>query len=62
MKRLLKKSKQQIPRGLKAARDDKKEELVTAHLQVRPFKTARTRVLQRPVKSCPDRNMTYAHF
>jgi hypothetical protein len=33
--RLRKKSEKQIPRGLKPARDDKKQ----AHLKVRPFKT-----------------------
>jgi hypothetical protein len=35
---LPKSSKQQIPRGLKAARDDKKKRLVTARLKLRPFK------------------------
>ncbi len=33
---LLRKSKQQIPRGLKLARDDKRKKLTTAYLKVRP--------------------------
>ena len=37
LQRLLKKSKQQIPRGLKPARSDKIK-ILTAHLKVRPFK------------------------
>ena len=39
LKRLLKKSEQQIPHRLKSVRDDKYKGLTTAHLKVRPFKT-----------------------
>ncbi len=46
LNRLLKNPKQQIPRRLKPARDDKNKELVTAYLKVRPFKTA-----QNPLKT-----------
>jgi hypothetical protein len=52
LKRLLKKSKKQIPRGLKSARDDKNKELATAQLKLCPFKAALSRLFQRPVK--PD--------
>ena len=45
LKKLRKKSEQQIPRGLKPARDDKNEEL-TAHLKVRPFKTSAIEVFR----------------
>ena len=44
MKRLRKNSmqgkKQQIPRGLKPARDDKNEGFIKAHLKVRPFEAS----------------------
>jgi len=40
LKRPLKKSSTQIPRGLKAARDDKNKGLRTAQLKLRPFKAA----------------------
>jgi hypothetical protein len=39
LKRLLKKSPKQISRGLKSARDDKKKELATAQVKLRPFTT-----------------------
>jgi len=53
LKRPLKKSSTQIPRGLKAARDGKNKGLRTAQLKLRPFKAALIRLFQRPVKACP---------
>ncbi|MGB8888849.1 MAG: hypothetical protein WCC87_19120 [Candidatus Korobacteraceae bacterium] len=42
LNRLTEKSQKQIPHRLKPVRDDKNRGLVTAHLEVRPFKTYRT--------------------
>jgi hypothetical protein len=39
LNRLLKKSKQQIARGLRPARDVKNKRLITAQLKLHPFKT-----------------------
>src|SRR5271157_149885 len=54
LKRPLKKSEKQIPRGLKPTRNDKNKVLVTEHLKVRPFKTRSNRLFQQPMKPCPD--------
>jgi len=51
---LLKNPEKQIPRRLKPARDDKNRGRVTAQLKLRPFKTARNRILPQPLKPCPD--------
>src|SRR5664279_1084664 len=48
-KRLLKKSKPQIPHRLKSVRDDKYKRLMTAYLKVRPFKCGRKRVFSSPL-------------
>src|SRR5271157_5542725 len=54
LKRLLKKSEKQIPRGLKPTRNDKNKGLVMAHLKVRPFKSRCNRLFQQPLKPCPS--------
>src|ERR1019366_8638321 len=56
------KFQKQIPRRLKPARDDKIEELPTAHLKVRPFKSVHIRVFPQPVKPCSDTNPCPASF
>ena len=43
-------------------RDVKFKGHVTAHLKVRPFKTRRKRLFQRPVKPCPSTLVNIKHL
>jgi hypothetical protein len=46
---VLKNSEQQIPRGLKPARNDKNKGFLAAYLNVRPFESAHLWVFQQTV-------------